>query len=292
MKWNIRLSLTLITIACIAISCQKELSLEDGTIVPPIADDTILLVKMIEIDSISPIENDSIIVNNTYDARNRITDAYAFFSADPAVQALNYTHESYFYFDTDSLPDLVVNESSESGPLSDVMLDSTFLVYNTTGKLLWDSTIHTYDNSFNYNEKKWYSYSGDTVRISIYRDGAFVETETNIVTIVNGNVTRAEHQGIKYEFFYDNKPNAFNAMSNLSFRFSTFAGSDPIYYPQRNNCIRFRTLPGSAFQQSGDITHTYRSNGLPSGRTIKSITNDPIPINNDLRTEFYYAKRR
>jgi hypothetical protein len=291
LKMIFRLLLIVISIGFYTTSCQKELSLDNVLTPPPVSDDSTLLVKLIEIDSISALEKDSLVAQNTFDANNRLVTSTVFGTTDPVAQALNYNKQSYFYLNADSLPDLIVHEYTETGG-AEMDIDSTFIAYDAAGKLLWDSTIYTVNTLFSYNEKRSYAYSGDTVKITSNRDGVFYEANQLVIKIQNGNIVKAEVEDFVTEYVYDNKPNAFMSLANFPFQFASVTVGGFLYLTQKNNCISQKTKIGGALLASATITYTYRNNGLPSSRLVKSENTLPSPNVSYLRSAFYYDKKR
>jgi hypothetical protein len=173
-------------------ACQKEI---DGNLTEQSESDSIFLEKIYLLDSISPTQVDTFSKNIfSYDNQKRVRQSLSY-----SVGQIDTLRTDYFYVGNDSLPFKTVEHI-----LSDIGLglsyyrDTTFFQYNTSGKVVKDSSVEWYvtgnqnfgvlvndfisiGNEVIINTRGYDFINGQYVLSSSYRRAKFI-------TLSNGNI--------------------------------------------------------------------------------------------------------
>lgn len=262
-------------------SCQRDFSPLDNPVTPPVTDDSTLLVKYVQLDSVASGQFDtSFIMDYSYDNMKRMTALYA---SEPSTGSY-YRSFGLYYNNTDTLPYKITGIESYSGTTVSQTFDTTFFTYNSSGLVETDSvTIKEIDSSgTTYRHgAKHYSYSSGKIIINksgVYSKASFgiPETDSILITTQNGNIvtqsiftydstTISIPSSNDFAGTFDNNPNPFYLIRGFSAT-SPYVevDIDIIQVLQKNNCTRSFQSNGSGWQNLKTATYSYRSNGYPS----------------------------
>lgn len=282
--------MTLLTL--ILNSCQKEISIENGTdpTPTPVLTDTILLKKFILLDTTLTAPNDTVsIINYSYDNLKRCTKIVA----NDLSGNINYTELTYNNVDT--LIKTLKTYSSNS-------IDSTkeFFSYNATGKMINDSLVEytgaTIAETYNYDFSQINSTNFSYIRKNSLQ---YAKIKQIIQSDLNGNILSERDTS----FLYNSTNNSYNlSLTNYQtisydakkcpfYKFSpvfpigfiieggNIGGSQSIYFglaKHRNNItseIITILTPTSGFAEYDDgYQYIYNTLNYPISVTIKDNT--------------------
>lgn len=256
-------------------NCQKEVSSSNRPTTPTTPDDSTLLVKYYEVDSVPGEQPDtSLIVKFTYDAARRLTQDYVVFSTDPADNVNLFELDQYFYNNTDTLPYKYIYYSIEGVNPDNTFIDTFFYTYNTAGNVIADSILTYNGTNPLYAWKNQYDYQTDYI-IRTTTD-TVIRVDTVNQTFQNSNLTRQvntkydPYNGTKmydFTYSYDNHPNPFCIPAYAKTRFIADFEDDSYSTPQKNNPLseaQSYTYSGVTSANIIQYTYAYKANGYPS----------------------------
>lgn len=267
-------------------SCQKELSPEGGSVLPPpVTGNSIYLAQYLEIDSIPGSGPDTTtVLKMEYDAQHRLVLLSAFNSATASVTLAFYEKYHYQYNGSDTLPSRVIYELREEDATTNLNTarDTSYYTYNAAGKVILDSASRNHSSSMGasrYFTKSEYSYfNGFFVIKKTDNDGGTINQSLDSVFVTIGNNNNlAALRSANYSlpdtmfdydynssFSYDNHPNPFYRPALYAtiplFEFESTA----VALFQKNNPVSISQTSSYSGPSTENITYTYNANGYPA----------------------------
>jgi len=282
------------------LSCQKEYN--PGDIIPRPTDsittnDGTLLVKYVEIDSTPGVGTDtSMIINFEYDEQKRLTELNIFRSDDTTTTERTLHKYAYQYNGADTFPYKILYTTIEVN-------DTSYLFYNTEGKLILDSTFSKHGTSPVRLSKTSYKYFNGYFITNTDEQNSPSSLDSNFVTNSNGNMTSLSAAiyslpdmlllyKYNYSFSYDNHPNPFY---NIPAMHSTMPvlgyPSSPIGVLQKNNPTYISGNEATFNTTTTEtITYTYQPNGYPSAfysSSLNTLDNTGLRL---YKAIFFYSR--
>jgi hypothetical protein len=282
--------------------CQKE---PDPLSEPPVTGDSTKLVKFTAIMTLRSA-TDSSFTSFEYDGQKRLTLMRTVHSTDPADNAEFYSTSYFQYNGTDTLPNIVIEESHEGSTQNFFIVnDTTYYIYDDQGRVAKDSTNHKETYSGNDPEyfytSRVYNFTGselilDATSNSPY-SGADKYTKSFSSTETNGNITALSvDNDYQINLTYDNHPNPFYYIPALRTIFSFISDVDKeeiIYIHntlQKNNCTGYSSTDLTAETENEVNTYTYNVNGFPATFTSQYASSSGDPSSVISKGTFEYAK--
>jgi hypothetical protein len=273
-------------------SCQKEVSVDNGTTPTPTTNDSIYIKKVIALDTTKNAPFDTVYVTTySYDNLKRVISNFYFeYNNTGHIDTSNfYYNVGKYYTGTDTLPFREITFTKEGNY---AIRNTNYLTYsNTTSALIKDSTIvieqsiipTTSDTSIIVNK-----YVRQNNLIQRIEKTIYPNSTPNIDTFVyslmkqNGNITSQQDNYYGSNTFtcsYDTKINPLARVNNYaSFRHFGFldlkigdTDNDPTFYEQPNNVLEINNTSVGASNHY-KYEYKYNTKNYPTEVTLKIIS--------------------
>lgn len=281
-----------ITLTITLFSCQKEISVENGTSQTLITSDSIYISKVIGLDTTNAAPFDTIYVANyVYDNLKRVVSySYLTYGNTGMLDSTLCIIASKKYNGNDTLPYKQITWTKEA---STKWIDTSYYQYLAGSTLLiYDSVISKDIQPYStdiYTSVEKYAHLANTISRSITNYLNNIYTNSNNfsynLTLQNGNiVTQLDTTwGSSHSFIcaYDNKPNPFSRVGISPYSYAGFfdiqigdTDADPTFYEQKNNILEINNSNGSSSPQI--VTHykyfyKYNTRNYPSEVDIQNV---------------------
>jgi hypothetical protein len=270
-------------------SCQKKIATsENPDMSKPSADDSIFLLKYIEIDSLgTTLFDTSLTMEFSYDAQKRLLSIHTVHSTDSIANLTDYDNISFLYNGSDTFPVKSLRKVQKGTDPATYLYekDTAYFVYDAMRRLTADSTV--YDRIYNslsvyYYSTNKYTYAAGfstdlnsesvswNTSVNYWLDSNFnISSNNNINTLHSARYNFPDlaptQQVLNFNFSYDNHPNPFFKIPALHAASPIFKyGEGPLYVLGRNNATSIlQQAPfGAGFTE--DLIYEYGNNGYPS----------------------------
>lgn len=268
-------------------SCQKELSIENGTTNPPpppspVVIDSNYLAKMYFIDFGGTTIDTTDIWTYAYDNLKRVTNLTDSTPYDP-IYPLSESF-TYYYNGVDTLPFKSYHLLNNINNLDTII---SYFIYNNTGQRIKDSIYHfSYNanfsppvygivrtiNKYTYVTNKIFGVSQDSLIYQINGNIGWGSFKDTILLDAKGNETNdkryepnANTLTYTYQFNYDSHASPFVRLTNFKAR-TIFPGGEAHLeeFPQQNNILTINgtSITGSPYSQNYN-GYSYNVAGYP-----------------------------
>lgn len=301
----------IITGAIIMMSCQKEITEENiEPVDPPATTDSTYIDQLIEFDSISPTQVDTLYITRyQYDASKRVISQKQYWDDGGGIALMD--EYNYTYTGTDTVPSKCTNYSYDfagGGYLKDTTI--TFYTY-AAGRRVKDSAVYynTFGsgpvNAYSDTTVTLYNYTASQITTEVLvkggdrldpgsggesrsRDTATLDARGNVISSTTYD---SYDGGLTWDFFfasqftYDTKPSPFSKLSNFKTLYLVAPPESEYYEMQSpNNRISHLYDYGSGSTEDGTYTgFIYKPNGLVSSFRYTEGT-----ASGDLVVKFFY----
>jgi hypothetical protein len=303
--------LSILSFVFIFISCQKEVSIDNGqnpTPIPTTILDTNLISKIIGFDTTKAIPFDTtFILNYQYDNLNRVTKiSFLDYNNSGAYDVLNNNKETQTntFLGNDTLPNKTVSISTSQ---NNEFNRTIFYTYSANAILAKDSIIFSQtqptQSSLEIETNKFLS-TATTKKQFVYN--YFNNTTDTIsinITSQNNNIlnqqNNSQNWGINnFTLTYDTMINPFKKLNTLNTQYPSFIyGQNWIFtkgivnsYRMANNVTRIllTNVNGSGQNFQCDYVYKYNINRYPVEMVFRNFVNGSYLRPNINKLKFYY----